>query len=144
MPQQRKGRGRPAKFATDEERKEARRKTKQDSYRRRRDCVNEAQHQQVQGQQDDSTTATAPAATRPLQIQFDRLSVLQQAGPERDGQITAPDLGIQAEGLNIPTVEERHEILQVIISSAVTFHYKRKTLMYRLGRPAKPCTKHSQ
>ncbi|KAF2175412.1 hypothetical protein K469DRAFT_752133 [Zopfia rhizophila CBS 207.26] len=48
MPVPKRGRGRPPKYATDEERKAARQRTKHDSYQRRKD----ARHEQEQQQQE--------------------------------------------------------------------------------------------
>jgi hypothetical protein len=52
-----------------------------------------------------------------LNILFDPRSILQQAGPEGDAHITAPESGILAEGLNIPFDDEQRELLQVDIGS---------------------------
>jgi hypothetical protein len=106
-PTAKKGRGRPQKFATEEERKAARQRTKQESYQRRK-----GGQSQVGRQQQD-----AAAAAMDLRIEFDPRSILQQAGPESDAQITAPESGIQAEGLGIPIDEEQRELLQVDIGS---------------------------
>jgi hypothetical protein len=48
-----------------------------------------------------------------LNIQIDPRSLLQPAGPEGGGQITLPQYGIQAEGLNIPVDEEQLHFLEV-------------------------------
>lgn len=89
--------GRPRKYHTTEELKAAA-STHQKSSRQRR----KAQQQ-------------AASSSDGLQVQFDAYSILQQAGPEGNGQITAADRGIQAEGLDIPADEEQQDLLEVAI-----------------------------
>jgi hypothetical protein len=105
-----KGRGRPPKFATDEERKAAR----QESLR-----VAQQKFQQQARQQKTShslhDTGHGNVGRQGLQIQFDPRAILWQAGPEGDGQVTMPDHGIQAEGLDVPVDEEQLQLLEVTI-----------------------------
>src|SRR6185369_4872212 len=48
-----------------------------------------------------------------LSIQLDPLSILNQVGPEGEGQITAAARGIQADGLDIPLDEEQEHFQEV-------------------------------
>lgn len=96
MPEDKKKGGRPRKYRNTDEVRAAINASNQASRRRRR------QAQQLAG-------------STGLQIQFDPRSILEQAGPEGSGQITALDHGIQADGLDIPNDEEQQEILQVAI-----------------------------
>ena len=57
-------------------------------------------------------------------IEFDPLSMLQQAGAEGDAKVTAPDHGIQAEGLDIPAEQERLQFLEVSLLSLYPVHHR--------------------
>lgn len=96
MPEAKKKGGRPRKYRDADEARAAINASNRASRRRQQQARQSADH-------------------AGLQVQFDPLSILQQAGPEGDGQITAADRGIQAEGLDIPADEEQRDILEVAI-----------------------------
>ena len=50
--------------------------------------------------------------------------MLQQAGAEGDAKVTAPDRGIQAEGLDIPVEQERLQFLEVSSLSFYLVHHQ--------------------
>jgi hypothetical protein len=56
-----------------------------------------------------------------LSIQLDPFSILNQAGPEGEGHITAAAQGIQADGLDIPTDQEQEQFLEVFILCCLIF-----------------------
>jgi hypothetical protein len=80
--------GRPKKYQTDEERKAARAAASRRFY---------AQRQQ------ESRGHPPAQSSRSLEFRPDPYTILRQAGPEGFGQITNPSLGIQTDGLNVPT-----------------------------------------
>ena len=94
-PLKKKG-GRPRKYKTEAERKEA------------INASNRAARERKQRERQ--------AGTGSLQVYVDPHSILQQASPEGGAHITAICCGIQADGLNIPADEDRLEILEVILS----------------------------
>jgi hypothetical protein len=57
-----------------------------------------------------------------LWVEFDPLSMLQRAGAEGDAKVTAPDHGIQAEGLDVPAEQERLQFLEVSSLSFYPIH----------------------
>ena len=97
MPEAKSGRGRPRKYQTEEDARQARNAASRASRRRKN-----AQQQEQPG-------------IGGLRIEFDPRSILQQVGVEGDAQITAPDRGIQADGLSVPVDEERLQLLEVAV-----------------------------
>ena len=115
MPSIGKKGGRPVKYHTEEERKSAKRANNRRRYQSQRQQAQQAQQAQQTLQQQQPISGG-------LQIQFDPLSILQQAGPEEDGritvpgqQVTAPDRGIPAEAFSDPGDEEQQRRLEVVI-----------------------------
>src|SRR6266516_6029775 len=101
-------RGRPPKYATEEERKAARQKTAQDSYRR----LKEARHEQGP-QHKELLNGTATA--QELQIEIDPLSILRQTRPRENRHATASYTEMQREGSIIHDENEQQQFLQVFI-----------------------------
>ena len=90
-------RGRPRKHQTQEEAQKAANAASRASRQRRKTTQ---AHRQA-GRHDG------------VWVELDRLSILQRVGTEGDAIVTAPDRGIQAEGLDIPAEEERLQVLEV-------------------------------
>ena len=103
-----KPRRRPPKYTNEDDQKAARQKTRQEAYQRKK----ANQQQQRQAQQQPQQEEVTPIG---FQIHLDPLSILTQASPEGIGQITAPEQGIQANGLNIPADKEQQDFAEVNI-----------------------------
>src|SRR5258707_2463510 len=112
MASPKKPRGRPPKYTNEEDQKAARRKTRQEAYQRKK--ASQQQQRQAQ-QQQEQQQQQQPAVPIGFEIHLDPLSILAQASPEGIGQITAPEQGIQADGLNIPADMEQQEFVEVNI-----------------------------
>jgi hypothetical protein len=103
-------RGRPKKHQTQEDVKSAANAANRAS-RRRRKVATQSHDQQATN-------------NNGLWVEFDPLSMLQQAGAEGDAKVTAPDHGIQAEGLDVPVEQERLQFLEVSLLSFYPVHYR--------------------
>lgn len=103
-------RGRPRKYQTQDDVKSAANAASRAS-RQRRKVATQSRDQQASNK-------------KSLWIEFDPLSMLQQAGAEGDAKVTAPDRGIQAEGLDIPVEQERLQFLEVSSLSFYLVHHQ--------------------
>ena len=120
MASPKKPRGRPPKYTNEEDQKAARRKTRQEAYQRKKASQQQQrQAQQQQEQQQQQQPQQQPAVPIGFEIHLDPLSILAQASPEGIGQITAPEQGIQADGLNIPADMEQQEFVEVNIGDVL-------------------------